>query len=377
MKINKGIIAVLMILFVSLNLTGCTKYVQNKGEEHISIYIGVKDQWSLNLIKVIIDSYKKSNPDVKVTVNSVQSDASGENDILLIPKTDMMSLVHKGVLADMDNFYKQNNVASRYYSVFKSYGRFNDKYYGIPVLPYSFEFLYNKGVFYKLKIKPPSDTKEFNEMMRKFNSMSQKIPVVLNEDMDINNMIFLINENRASNDMQSVFKNINDMVKSGIITKNTFSIGNDTIIDKLNRGGVPMAVIPSCRIGDLNDYDVGSIDQKILGIPIVSDVVLCTPVTSNNSQEVEEFMKFILGDEIQAELLKKGYVTANRRVNSGSKGIKKQIASYMDEKTENNISVENNFSQSVKSNISVKIDEIFSGKYTGNEWKEILETEQR
>ncbi len=59
----------------------------------------------------------------------------------------------------METSYEKNNITKDYYNVFNSYGRFKDKYYGLPIIPYTIEVLYNTEALNKLKIEEPKNIK--------------------------------------------------------------------------------------------------------------------------------------------------------------------------------------------------------------------------
>ncbi|WP_446897630.1 ABC transporter substrate-binding protein [Clostridium sp. LBM24168] len=395
----KRVILFFLILVFPFNLVSCSIYSKEQAQQkQINLYVGVKDRESLNIIKILTDFYQKQNPDVKLNINNIIGDRiedniGSKNDIIFIDRSDMLNLAQKGLVSDMKNFYKENDIATRYYSVLKIYGRFNDKYYGVPIMPCTLEFLYNKKSFARLKLKPPTTLADFEDVLKKLNS--KKIPAILDENMDINNAIFSV---VASNNlipmrkleniygsnakeyeklpyMQNIFRDIDVLVSSGIINKNTFEAGNEMTIDKFKSGDIPMAMISSYYARNLDNDDIGAISDSLssMKVPIMADVLMCMPTNGNNSDEAEKFMKFSFNDSMQKQFLKMGYITSNKKVNSKNNGIKKSIASHIKNSSEDNISIIYNIPDEIKSGISSKIDDIFSGKYTGNEWKEILE----
>ncbi|MBA5851248.1 carbohydrate ABC transporter substrate-binding protein [Clostridium sp. cel8] len=385
---SKKIRLLFLIVFLSFNLSGCFSSNENEDDRKINLYIGVKDKESLNTIKILTDFYEKNNPKVKININNsilgskIENNIGDKNDILFVSRNDMLDLASKGILDDMKDFYKENDIATRYYSILKVCGRFNDRYYGIPLMPYSLEFLYNKKYFDERNIKVPDNLDEFEVFLKNFNSSSKSVPMVLNENMDINNAIFSIVANNNIIDidrMQDVFNHINSLFKSGYIDKNTFELGNEVSIDKFNSGDIPIILLPSYYAGNLDDENIGSISEKVsnMKVPIISDVVVCVPTNAENSEEIDKFMKFAFGDKMQEEFLKRGYITNNKKVNDKNKGIKRIIASHIEDSVECNTAIIDSISSSVREDISAKIDDIFSGEYTGKEWNSIVEKEQQ
>ncbi|MBP2032784.1 ABC-type glycerol-3-phosphate transport system substrate-binding protein [Clostridium algifaecis] len=388
-----------LIFILLFNSTGCSFKKEVSREKQLNLYIGVKDKENLNTIKTLTDLYKKKNPKLKLNVNNfvndkIDSNIVNNNDILFIKRDDMFNFSRKGLISDMKNFYTENNIANRYYSVMKSYGRFNDKYYGIPIIPYTFELLYNKKYFEKEKIKVPETTEEFHNLLKKINSTSEKVPVILNEGMDINNGLFSL---MAANELismsklqeiydsspekykeltyiQKIFNNINNLTKSGYITKDTFQLGNESAISKFDRGEIPLIFMSSYYINDIKSQYIGSLDEKLpnIKIPVISNMVMCIPTKSSNAAEVDDFMKFTFGDKMQKEFSRMGFVTGIKNTKIQNKGAKNIVLSHIKNSTEDTIAIVYNIPYKIVRNISSKIDDIFSGKYTGNEWNDII-----
>lgn len=396
----KKIVLFFLILILSFNGTSCASNKESSKEKQLNLYIGVKDKENLNTIKILTDLYKKENPKVKLNINNfvgdkVDDDVVNNNDILFIKRGDMLNFARKGLISDTKNFYDENNIASRYYSVMKVYGRFNDKYYGTPVIPYTLELLYNKKYFQKEKMEVPKTMEEFNNVLKKISSTSQKIPVVLNEDMDINNAIFSLiasknlvpmtklqeiydnsaEEYKKLTYMQKNFSDINNLNKEGYITKNTFELGNESTISKFDKGDMPLILISSYYIKDIKSPYVGGLNENLSNMktPIISNMVVCTPTSSNNTEQINDFMKFTFEDKMQKEFYKMGYVTGSVNTNKQNKGIKKVVSSHMKDSTEDSIAIVYNMPDKIVKNISSKIDDILSGKYTGNEWNSIID----
>ncbi|MCC9293379.1 ABC transporter substrate-binding protein [Clostridium sp. WLY-B-L2] len=400
---NKIIIFFLTLILL-FNLSACGGNSNASDDGQINLYIGVKDRESLNMIKYIINEYKKANPKVELNVdNSIGEKIDGDindnsnMDVVFISRTDMLNLVRKSALSDMRNLYRENNLNERYYSVSKSFGRFNDRYYGIAIFPYTIEILCNEDAFNKLNLKMPNSMNEFMGSLKALNSLQKRVPVVLNEDVDINTALFSIVSNnlismkklediydsgpsayKSLGEMQECFHRLNDMVKNGYVNKDTFEIGNGSTIQKFNGNDIPVIITSSYYINDIKNtrikclqYDNSASDN--VKVPVMADVIMSTPVNSKNMDQINDFIKFILSDNIQKKLYNKGFITGNRKVNTPKKGINKSIIEHLKNSTEDNIAVIYNMPKNFRYSISLKIDDIFSGKYTGNEWNEVVE----
>ncbi|WP_368489888.1 ABC transporter substrate-binding protein [Clostridium sp. BJN0013] len=401
---NKSI-AILLIIICAFNLYACGRKEESSKNEQINLYIGVKDKESLNIIKFLTDEYKKENPKTQLDINNaiggkIEEDISESKDIDVVftSRNDMLKLVRKSLLSNMWNLYEKNNLSNRYYTVAKSYGRFNDRYYGISIIPYTVEIIFNKEAFNKLNLKVPSTISEVETTLKSLNSSSQRVPVVLNEGMDINNTIFSIilnnmipmrkleniydsspSEYKQLSQVQKSFDVLEDLVKGGYIDEDTFEIGNESTIEKFNRNDIPMIIASSYyankfdnpNVECLRSYDLEG--KNKLKVPIMSDVIVSIPMNSENRDVVDDFVKFIFSDGIQKKLSGKGFVTANKNANTSREGVKKTVVEHLQNSTEDNISFIYNIPENFTNNISSKIDSILSGKYTDNEWNEVVD----
>jgi ABC-type glycerol-3-phosphate transport system substrate-binding protein len=400
---NKIIMCILSLILV-VNLLSCGSNNQVDDNKKINIYIGVKDNKSLNAIKYMIDEYKRENPKVELDVNN----AIGENidkdindnsnmDVIFTSRTDMLTLARKGFLSDIRNIYRENNISDRYYSVSKSYGRFNDRYYGIALCPYTMEILCNEEAFARLNLKTPGSMDEFLDSLKSLNSLQKRVPVVINEDIDINTALFSILSNnlvpmrklegiydsgpsayKSLGEIQGCFSRFNDMVKNGYINKNTFEMGSESTIEKFDRNSIPVVIAASYYVNDLKNSKIKCLEYHSPGfsnlkIPVMADAIMSIPTSSKNADETDEFVKFVLSDGTQKKLYKEGFTTGNKKANVPKGNINKSVINHLKYVTEDNIALIYNLPKNFRYNISDKIDDIFSGKYTGNEWNEIVE----
>lgn len=182
------------------------------------MYIDIKDENSLNILKIIMEEYKKSNEDVKININNalgnnVEEELKKEKspDLIFVSRNEMIKLSQKGLLNNMETSYEKNNITKDYYNVFNSYGRFKDKYYGLPIIPYTIEVLYNTDALKKLNIEEPKNINDIKNVMKQLKTSSTKVPVMLPNDLDINSIIFSIISNNTTNSME--LENIYDKGK--------------------------------------------------------------------------------------------------------------------------------------------------------------------
>lgn len=406
MKYKKLLILIIAIL-LSFPLTSCKKKDNKEGSEKtLNLYVDIKDKNSSNIIKGLIEEYEKDNSKVKVNVknplggtSSVVEDISKgkEADIIFTSRNTMIELSQKGLLSDMSTHYEKNKLNENYYNIMSSYGRVGDKYFGISLIPYTIEILYNKNVLTSLNIKYPASISDMKEVIKKLNGTSTRIPVVLTEDLDINNGLTSIIasnnvkiqhiENSYDNiknykemkEMQGVFDTICVLVKDIGVNKNTFEIGNDSTIENFSKGSIPLIISVSYYSNSFKANNIGLVDDYTMNnnakeyVPVIVNSLLCVPSNGKNSEEVGSFIKFIFSEEAQKKLAKKGFITGNKKVNESGEGIEKTIAKHLATADDNNMLFIYNFPKKFQPIISSKIDNMLNGKCTKKEWEEILE----
>lgn len=405
MKYMKKSLVFFLIFIFMINITSCNKAKDSNKEKQLNVYVDLRDKESSNIIKLIAEEYKKANPKIKVNINNniggkIENDVSKNTDmdIIFTSRSNMLKLSRKGLLSDMGSFYDKNKFSERYYTVLNAYGRFNDKYYGIGLIPYTIEILCNESSFNKLNLKTPSNMNDVKTTLKKFSDMSIRVPVALTEDLDINNgLASIIINNKVSmrkleskydsgidsykslNEMQQAFDNISEVIKKNSINKNTFEIGNESSINKFEKGDIPLIIISSYYCKNLKNENIKVVGEYIndpsskINVPVICNCVLCVPVNSKNGEEINGFINFMMNDSLQKKLSEEGFVTGNKKVNSSiKKGVKAAVEKHLEGSTEDSVMYVYNIPEKIGTSISSKIDEMLTGKFSGKEWQEIV-----
>lgn len=398
-----------LITVLCLFVFACSKK-EGSSEKSLNIYIDVKDNQSTSIIKFLTDEYKKSKSDLKINItntlgkdNTVVEDISKGNvaDVLFTSRNNMLELCKKGLLGEMGEAYEKNKFGDRYYKIVSSYGRIGDKYYGIGLIPYSIEVLYNKNELSRLKMSQISKPADLYSALKILNQNSVRIPVVLPENMDINSglaTIFSSNNVKLSSlekiydnskteynnltGMQNIFDDLNYVVKSSNISRNTFEMGNDNTVESFITGSVPVIICNSYYNTNLNSADtnkIGIVDNYSIlrgdksNIPVIINAIMCIPTNNKNSSEVADFVKYAYSDEFQNKLVKKGFITGNIKANENVKGLGKIMAKHLQSSDDNSIDIIYNLPKKFQSEISSKVEAILSGTYTKKEWQDIVD----
>ncbi|ENK1244677.1 ABC transporter substrate-binding protein [Clostridium sporogenes] len=404
----KKIICLILVLICPITFFSCKKENRSSNKE-LNMYIDIKDENSLNILKIIMEEYKKSNENVKININNalgsnVQDELKKEKspDLIVVSRNEMIKLSQKGLLDDMRTNYDKNNITRDYYNVFNSYGRFKDKYYGIPIMPYTIEILYNTEALDKLKIEEPKNINDIKNIMKKLKDSSIKVPVMLPNDLDINLVMFSMISNNITNsmeleniydkekkeyqnmkNMQEPFNIINNMVKDNALDKNFFEEGKEVTLEKFNNGDIPIIISTSYYNNQIKNPNIKAIkglynvDKLSNTEPVIINSIMCLPLKAKNSEQANDFIDFTFNEKTQKSLLKKGFITGNKKVNKEKEGavakINKTTIEKLSNLNENSILVLYNLPSTFKSSISASIDKILNNEYTGKEWNKIVE----
>ncbi|BDR84834.1 extracellular solute-binding protein [Clostridium tetani] len=401
LKIKRIIIFIsIILLFLPVGCRTLEKKDLEEKENKLNIYLDIKDKHSLELIKLAIDEYTKENSKVKInTINSIgdssKKDISEKKmDLIFTNESNMIALQNEGLLKDVDIYLKKNKIDENFHKIIYSVGRHNDKYYGIGLVPYTVEFLYNKDKLKELKLEEPKDGDKLRKLLKELNNKNISIPTVLTEDIDVNDVILsmamkknlnLYNLNLSyiatrKKEFQEIFKKINDLQKQGVINNNTFKLGNEGSIKKLVNSNIPAIISISYYNNEFKDKDNIEIIDSLqwdknlkINLPIIIDNVICIPINSKNNENIHKFISYVYGDKFQEKLYSKTGITANKKISKKEGHIQEKINKHIEESSIEDIIISQVMPENLRMSIVSKIEKILSGNYTGKEYDEILE----
>ncbi|MDF2880906.1 MAG: transporter substrate-binding protein [Clostridiaceae bacterium] len=409
MKFKRTII-LFLIITACLNLTSCNsnKNKDKDKQKELNIYVDVKDKHSTNILKIIVEQFEEKNPKVKVNLTNALGSNLNEDiskkadkmDVIFTSRNSMIELARKGVLSDLSLQYDKEKISEKNYPIMSCYGRFNDKFYGIPLIPYTIEVACNTNELSKLKIPVPKNANELSSLIQTINSKGTRIPVILTDDLDIyeglssivvNNMvnesklesIYDSSSNAYKNvsEMQQAFNVINSLVSKSVINRNTFEIGNESTLSKLSRGDIPMAIFISYYDNVVENKGVEAIDyfsnltSGKESIPVIVNALACMPVNVENGQEANDFIKFMVSDEAQKAILKKGFITGNKKANETNKNLLgTSTIKHLQIANENSVLYLDNLPKAIKQGVSSQLNNIIVGNSEkGKEWVTIVD----
>lgn len=404
----KRAIALFLITTACLNLTSCNSNKDKEKQKELNIYVDVKDKHSTNILKIIVEQFEEKNPKIKVNLTNALGSNLSEDiskkadkmDVIFTSRNSMIELAKKGVLSDLSLQYDKEKINEKNYPIMSCYGRFNDKFYGIPLIPYTIEAACNTNELSKLKITVPKNANELSSLIQTINTKGTRIPVILTDELDIyeglssiviNN---IVNESKlesiydsSSNayknvsEMQQAFNVLDGLVSKSVINKNLFEIGNESTLSKLSRGDIPLAIFISYYDYAIENKGVEAIDYHYNltsgkeSIPVIVNALACMPVNIQNGQEANDFIKFMESDDAQKAILKKGFITGNKKANETNKNvIGNSTIKHLQLANENSVIYLDNLPKAIRQGVSSQINNIISGNSEkGKEWNTIVD----
>jgi len=399
-KSLKNIFSVILIVIMVVSLPSCKS--KSDTQKELNIFIDTTDEYSAKVIKFLIEDFKKDNPDFEIKLNDALGDKTDimekinigtKIDVIFSDRNTLIELNKRGVLSDLQDTYSSNAISDRFYKIMGSYGRIGDKYYGIGVVPYSIELLYNKANLEKLKISNPKNSDEWLNVLKQINEKGIKTPVVLTENIDANGYLFSLLGSKVINvhefeqsydsgeesykkltNVQGIFNEFNDLTKNNTITKNSFELGNQQTISNFNSSDSPLLICTSYFNTNLTGSNIGLIENYDNGsnVPIIINSILSVPLNAKNADNANAFIKYIYNDEVQAKIVQKGIISGNKIANNKISGIGKLMVQHMYKANDNSMLILYNLPKIIKNNVLITLKRILDGGYNSKEWEDII-----
>jgi ABC-type glycerol-3-phosphate transport system substrate-binding protein len=351
---NKTIILLLALIFV-INTCGCSKKEKAASEKkQINIYVDVKDKNSLNIVKYLTDEYKKQESKVEINlINPFSSEKLEEDiskgaagDVIITSRNTMIDLSRKGLLSNLSTTFSKNKISDKYYNIVSAYGRVGDKYFGLGIMPFTIEVFYNKESLKKLGMEPPKSITDLLAIFKKISENNLKVPVILPEDLDINNALASILFSNTSDlsklekkydsgyeeyskltEIQKLFNDVYYLNKSGIINKDMFEVIGENSLSRLTMGDVPIVIgssyivkplkeeLKGDKIGVIEKYNISPVKENV---PVIINSLICVPANAKNEEVTNSFIEYLFNEKTQKKLAEEGFVTGNKAANGNT-----------------------------------------------------------
>lgn len=389
-------------------MCGCKQEKSSEDKKSkLNISMDISDKYSVGIINLLIKEFENENKNIEIGfTNALAGDADVleqiskgiQTDIIFTSRNNMIELNKKGFIKELSDVYKENEINERYYNIVNSYGRIKENYYGVGIIPYSIEFLYNKRALNEFGINHPNNISEWGQILKKVKQKNIKVPVLLTEDIDTNSglMSLLLNSkvsveelgekyNRGIEEykniegMQTSFDEVNKLASQGYFDDDTFEGGDENSIIKFVNGDVPLMVCMSYYSGKFNENEIGIVDDFSIkdsykaNIPVIVNSLMCISINNKNKEEANKFVEFILSDETQKKLTQLGYITGNKNVNIEFASINKIVVQHLYNANDGSMIFTYNLPKEIYKQVPIMINNITKGKYTGDEWNTIIQ----
>lgn len=396
-----SLVIVLILLF---SMIGCSRDKKSQQKGSLNIIIENNATADMEGVNSLISLYKKdhSNIDIKVeninSFNKIKKEISSkkEHDVLICNRSIMIELAREGLISDITNNLATNKATEKFNNIVLSYGRIDNKYYGLGTIPYSIQFIYNKNEASKYGIN--ADSEDIGSIAKLSKDKNIKIPVVLPKEIDLPLALSIVAANNTVDEMeleknfdvgkdkykqvtsmQDVFKLLNAMNKDYGITKDTLYKADNSAIKKVEDGEIPFAFVTSLAGKELEESkNIKTLSGKLLSAskvnpPIVVEHVICSVQNAPDKEEINRFLDFITKNEPYEKLGKEGIMTGNKQGNTFLKGFSQEMIWPLSVANENNIAYYYNIPSKMQPFLLDTVNKVFDGTYNGNEWNTIVE----
>ena len=400
-KFLKAIIMILLMFSIINIFDGCMDGKKNKIES-LNILIEEPKESDNDFINTTIEEYKKENKNVNVKVEVSQNIEESNKilrnkkmDLILCSRNSMIEFSRKGLLKDIGNIYDLANINSRFYNIVCSYGRYNNTYYGIGLMPYSLNLLVNKNIVEEFLNKDEIlDVSDIINIVSKYN---KNIPVLLPKNINLslalgsfmaNNLIMdnkleeTFSDDKSGyvkmNEIQDSFNLTNSIIKELNNNKISFIESNEEVIIDVQKGKIPLVLTTTLSFKNMRQNQtlkaISSIlDNKYKLTPLVIiDHNLCAFQNAENEKQVNKFFSFLCKDDIYIKLAQKGYVSGNEKGITYIEGMQREFIWTISVANENNIPFYFNLPNKMKEATLEELQNIINGKHDNNEWNRII-----
>lgn len=392
-KTNRFICIIVIILLISISALGCGKkekenYESDEKKQVLKIYMGLEDKYSKESVDYLIKGFqdKSENLEIQVFEKSDLDDKldkkinESEIDIIFTNRNNMLELNKKGLISDFGDIYKENNLSEKGYEAVISYGKINNKYYGIGVLPESYELFYNYDKVKEMGIDIEEESLE--NIVKAMSNKDITIPflkkknvgyldiitsIIMSKNLSVEKIehLYEVDEDFTNMpEMKKVFDELKLLLNNGVLKETTFQdIPEEDIMDTI-KNNTPIVIGSSkyLSIMESNKYKfVKNLkNNKKEDIRNLVDVrsVMCLPAICNNSEIQGKLIEYMLSEETNKKLSDKGRITFFKEINEKSENINEFIENHIKKATQNDVIFTSNLNEKVRKDMNEVIHEI-------------------
>ncbi|WP_238882336.1 ABC transporter substrate-binding protein [Clostridium sp. YIM B02551] len=399
----KKIVSILLIISISSFLFGCKKQTINV-DDNIKILMEENKITAPENINKLIEGYKQKNSKIKVDIIS-KSNIYGsiknkevEPDIVISSRDTFIDIAEDNNFRFIDEIFEQEKFSDNFNNINRASGRVNDRYYGLGLFPYTFDFIYNPEALGKLGIKVPQNSQEALGLLKRFRDNNIQIPYILPKDITVElalstyiaNYLLLPSELRESyksgkedyqkiTKMETIFSTMKSFVDSGYFNKGLFKETSIDEIKELEKGSIPIIFGTSYLSKNINEnsplrsYSNINLSENINYSPTGISAMVSLYANGKNKEGGRKFIDYLMKEEAYETLSKEGIITGSKSLDEKLKGTRGEMAIEIKNANENNLFYFYNLPSKYADLIKNKLSEISSGKYSGEAWKEVID----
>lgn len=371
MNSRKAII-ILLIFVLSFSMASCTfkKAEDNENEKkNLKLTILMKTNDNSEVMKSYIEKFKEMNKDINVEFKEfkeldeeiIKDLTNGKADLILSNRSDLIELHSSGLINNLNEIYKKNELERRMYDVVKSYGRIGESYFGIGIDCRTYELIINKENTNDLI----GDTKDNNDIKKVIAVMKENgvtLPILCGQGIDYEDVVIsavmnrLVNYNTLLEDYDGTYEQqrekdniekgaeiIGSIVKSQIITEKDLVAGSKEDITKISSGKIPFLISDSVNLKDIESQqqvilmnNMFAENVKIINLVDVKNI-LSISTASKNKDSYGRFIKYVSDEKNLENLVQSNVVTFDKFVNERLGGKYKEVSNHINLSNENNV----------------------------------------
>lgn len=404
-KSNKNICLVILSVILIITSLGCTakKNEKSKGDS-LSILIEDSSTSDIDKINKVIEGFKGIYKEwqVNVTTEGDQDKLkefidSKKFDLFICKRNTLLKGAKEGTLKDSTSYFQQNAIGDKFYNINISYGRMENKNYGVGLFPYSIAFIYNKNEVGKNLVEGKS-VEDLISLTSIINSKDFKIPIILpkelNEGMAIsavvaNNVVessalekmYDVGKEKYKNEikLQEVFNTLSKLSKDYKLSNQYIYRADTNVLKDIESGVLPFAFVSTSLVNDIkesvNIKTLSGVDisQVKISPPVVIEHIVCALGSSKNESQINKFFDYLLDNDTFKDFAKDDIITGNKNSDAEIKGLTREMLWTVNNAKENNIVYYKNLPMFFIDPLNKKVNMLINGEYTGNEWNEVVD----
>ncbi|MGL5244054.1 MAG: hypothetical protein ACRC7R_02585, partial [Sarcina sp.] len=303
-------ISLTLVLVLSIIFISCKSLKHKDDSKTVNIIVEQQSTDDMEALKDILkgfkDKYNNYNVNIKETTSIEEIKKyikEKEGDIIICNRPNFLELHKLGLISELTSYFENSKLQDEFYNIISSYGKIGEKFYGMALLPYSLEFIYNENAISKLVEN--NNINNLNDLLIFFKNHNINIPVILpkelNVEMAISTLIAnsIIKENNivdiydGEKGMQNNITVINEVLNTLSNFKekkemnfDLFYYAKEDVLNSLEIGEKPIALVTSLIGVGNKEFEnlsfLGEINKEMIKTtpPIFSNYIVA--VTDNN-----------------------------------------------------------------------------------------------